>query len=153
MTAGIPCRYTTPRQGLGKYTSTIYKPGCQNVACPRNSILINDASQAASRADATVIIVGADLLVEAEGLDRLSLLLPGQQEQMVLETATASRGPVILVVMSGGPMDILFARYNNKISSILWVGYPGQAGGDALADTIFGRHNPGIFIIYRPILT
>jgi len=40
-------------------------------------------------------------------------------------------------------MDISFARYNSKISSILWVGYPGEAGGDALADIIFGRHNPG----------
>lgn len=141
--AGIPCRYTTPRQGLGKYATTIYKPGCQNVACQRNPTLIHDASQAASQADATVIIVGADQSVEREGLDRGSLLLPGQQEQMVLEVTAASRGPVILVVMSGGPMDISFARDSNKISSILWVGYPGQAGGDALADIIFGHHNPG----------
>jgi len=141
--AGIPCRYTTPLEGLGKYTATIHKPGCENVACQSNSMLIPEASQAASQADATVIIVGADQTIEAEGLDRVSLLLPGQQEQLVLETAAAARGTVILVVMSGGPMDISFARDNQKICSILWVGYPGQAGGDALADIIFGQHNPG----------
>jgi beta-D-xylosidase 4 len=89
MSAGIPCRYTTPLQGLGKYTATIYKPGCENVACHRNPMLIHEASQAASQADATVIIVGADQSIEAEGLDRVSLLLPGQQEHMVLETAAA----------------------------------------------------------------
>lgn len=141
--AGIPCRYTTPLQALGKYTATIHKFGCENVACQSNSILLSEASEAASQADATVIIVGADQTVEAEGHDRESLLLPGQQEQLVLDTADAARGTVILVVMSGGPMDISFARDNPKICSILWVGYPGQAGGDALADIIFGQHNPG----------
>jgi len=141
--AGIPCRYTTPLHGLGKYTATIYKPGCENVACNRNPMLIHAAAQAASRADATVIIVGADQSIEAEALDRVNLLLPGEQAQMISETAAYSRGPVILVVMSGGPMDISFARYNRKISSILWVGYPGEAGGDALAEIIFGYHNPG----------
>ncbi|GLJ50954.1 hypothetical protein SUGI_1085220 [Cryptomeria japonica] len=141
--AGIPCRYTTPVKGLGIYTKTVHKPGCQNVACPRNPYLVRDAAQAASQADATVIVVGADLSIEAEMVDRTSLLLPGYQEQMVIETAKASRGPVILVVMSGGPMDISFAKHYDKITSILWVGYPGQAGGKALADVIFGKHNPG----------
>ncbi|KAH9295348.1 hypothetical protein KI387_038936, partial [Taxus chinensis] len=141
--AGIPCRYITPLEGLSKETTTIYKPGCENVNCIWNPNLVKDAALAASQADATVIIVGADQSIEREMIDRVSLLLPGRQAQMVIETAKVSRGPVILVVMSGGPMDISFAKHYDKISSILWVGYPGQAGGKALADVIFGRHNPG----------
>eukprot|EP01018_Ginkgo_biloba_P029787 Gb_32463 [translate_table: standard] len=143
--AGIPCRYTTPLQALSRYTpATLFQPGCADVGCiGLNDLLLDGASQAASQADATVIIVGADQTIEAEGLDRVSLLLPGQQQQMVSRVAKASKGPVILVVMSGGPMDISFAKFDDKIASIVWVGYPGEAGGDALAEIIFGRFNPG----------
>lgn len=44
--------------------------------------------------------------------------------------------------MSGGGMDIEFAKCHPKITSILWIGFPGQEGGGALADSIFGRYNP-----------
>uniref|UniRef100_M8D5C8 Putative beta-D-xylosidase 2 n=1 Tax=Aegilops tauschii TaxID=37682 RepID=M8D5C8_AEGTA len=80
--------------------------------------------------------------VEAEGLDRTSLLLPGRQAELVSAVAKASKGPVILVLMSGGPVDIAFAQKDRKIAGILWAGYPGQAGGQAIADVIFGHHNP-----------
>jgi hypothetical protein len=49
--------------------------------------------------------------------------------------------------MSGGGMDVSFAKTNNKITSILWVGYPGEAGGAAIADVIFGYHNPSKLIL------
>ncbi|XP_042418939.1 beta-xylosidase/alpha-L-arabinofuranosidase 2-like isoform X2 [Zingiber officinale] len=41
-----------------------------------------------------------------------------------------------------GPFDITFAKSNHNISAILWVGYPGEAGGAAIADVIFGFFNP-----------
>jgi len=36
-----------------------------------------------------------------------------------------------------------FAKEDDRIQSILWVGYPGEAGGQAIAEVIFGDHNPG----------
>ncbi|GAB4853477.1 NAD(P)H-dependent D-xylose reductase (XR) [Ancistrocladus abbreviatus] len=137
---GAPCKYTTPLQGFLAYTSTIYEAGCPNVAC--NTPQVDDAKKVAVSADATILIMGADQSIEAEGLDRINLLLPGQQQLLVTEVAKASKGPVVLVIMSGGGMDISFAKADNKISSILWVGYPGEAGGAALADIIFGSYNP-----------
>ncbi|XP_057823053.1 beta-xylosidase/alpha-L-arabinofuranosidase 1 isoform X2 [Cryptomeria japonica] len=139
---GIPCKYTTPLQGLLKYTSLLYAQGCTNVACTGND-LFGGALQAASKADATVLIVGGDQSTEAESRDRTSLLLPGQQQQLVSQVANVSKGPVVLVIMSGGPFDISFAKDDDKIAGILWVGYPGQAGGAAIADVIFGQYNPG----------
>ncbi|GAB2246824.1 hypothetical protein Droror1_Dr00006706 [Drosera rotundifolia] len=137
---GTPCKYTTPVQGLAQHASVIYQAGCPNVACV--TAQLDGAKAAAAAADATVLIVGADQSIEAESRDRIDLLLPGQQQLLVTEVTKASKGPVILVIMSGGGMDILFARKNNKISSILWAGYPGEAGGAALADIIFGAYNP-----------
>ncbi|PWA40498.1 beta-xylosidase 2 [Artemisia annua] len=87
--------------------------------------------------------MGLDQSIEAEFLDRDGLLLPGYQQELVTKVAKASKGPTILVLMSGGPIDVSFAEKDPRISSIVWVGYPGQAGGTAIADVLFGTHNPG----------
>lgn len=139
---GIPCKYTSPLQGLTASVPTNYQPGCTNVRCTGNSLQLDGAKQLAAKADATVLVMGADQSVEAESRDRLDIRLPGQQELLVTEIANVSKGPVILVIMSGGPMDISFAKGNDKITGILWVGYPGEAGGAAMADVIFGHYNP-----------
>ncbi|XP_039125595.1 beta-xylosidase/alpha-L-arabinofuranosidase 2-like [Dioscorea cayenensis subsp. rotundata] len=140
---GTPCKYTTPLQGLSAViSSSVYQSGCQNVACSSNSLQLDSAKKAAAGADATILIVGEDQSIEREELDRVSLLLPGEQTTLITEVAKVAKGPVILVIMSGGGYDISFAKNNDQIPSILWVGYPGEAGGAAIADIIFGYYNP-----------
>ncbi|GLU03345.1 hypothetical protein SLE2022_205480 [Rubroshorea leprosula] len=140
--AGIPCNYTSPLQGLQKYISAVtYEGGCSDVKCG-DVTGIEAAVKAAATADAVVVVVGLDQSIEAEGLDRENLTLPGYQEELVTQVATGTNGTVILVVMSAGPIDVSFAKNLSKIGGILWVGYPGQAGGDAIAQVIFGDYNP-----------
>ncbi|OWM78404.1 hypothetical protein CDL15_Pgr016128 [Punica granatum] len=140
--AGIPCKYVTPLQGLNAYAPTTYAPGClNNASC--TTVQLDDAKKLAASADATVLVMGIEgKKIEGEGRDRVGLLLPGKQALLVSEVANASKGPVILVIMSGGGVDIQFAKDNDKIKGILWVGYPGGAGGAAMADIIFGAYNP-----------
>lgn len=57
--------------------------------------------------------------------------------------AAAGR-PLVLVILSGGPLDVSFAKEDPRIQSIVWAGYPGMAGGQAIADVIFGLINPGL---------
>ncbi|XP_057725113.1 probable beta-D-xylosidase 2 [Arachis stenosperma] len=140
--AGIGCEYTSPLQGIGRYAKTIHEPGCTNVACS-NDKQFGSALNAARQADATVLVMGLDQSIEAETVDRAGLLLPGHQQELVSKVAAASRGPTILVLMSGGPVDVTFAKNDPKIAGILWAGYPGQAGGAAIADILFGAANPG----------
>ncbi|OIV91671.1 hypothetical protein TanjilG_26524 [Lupinus angustifolius] len=140
--AGVACGYTTPLQGIARYVSTVHQLGCRDVACNAND-LFGKAEIVARNVDATVLVVGLDQSIEAEFRDRVGLLLPGHQQELVSRVARAARGPVILVIMSGGPVDVTFAKNDPKISAILWVGYPGQAGGTAIADVIFGTTNPG----------
>ncbi|KDP27887.1 hypothetical protein JCGZ_18967 [Jatropha curcas] len=140
--AGIACGYTSPLQGIGRYAKTIHQPGCENVACTGNQNFAR-AEVAARHADATVLVMGLDQSIEAEFRDRVSLLLPGNQQELVSRVAKASRGPTILVLMSGSPIDVSFAKNDPRIGAILWVGYPGQAGGAAIADVLFGTTNPG----------
>lgn len=139
---GVACGYTTPLQGIGRYVKTIHQAGCTNIACGGNQ-LFGVAEGAARQADATVLVMGLDQSIEAETRDRVGLLLPGLQQELVSRVAKASKGPVVLVLMCGGPVDVSFAKNDPKISAILWVGYPGQAGGTAIADVLFGTTNPG----------
>lgn len=138
---GCACQYISPLQGISKYTKIIHHLGCENTACKYDK-QFEGAEYVSKQADATVMVMGLDQSVEEEERDRTSLLLPGLQRELVLRVANASKGPVILVIMSGGPVDVTFAKNDPNIAAILWVGYPGQAGGQALADILFGEHNP-----------
>ncbi|CAA2997226.1 beta-D-xylosidase 1-like [Olea europaea var. sylvestris] len=140
--AGVACGYTTPVQGIARYVKTIHQEGCFGVAC-NNNRQFGKAEGAARQADATILVMGLDQSIEAEARDRVGLLLPGHQQELVSRVAKASRGPVVLVIMSGGPIDVTFAKNDPKIGAIMWVGYPGQAGGTAIADVLFGTTNPG----------
>lgn len=140
--SGIPCSPRSLYDGLKEYAKTIsYAFGCSDVKCDSDdgfAVAIDIAKQA----DFVVIVAGLDTTLETEDLDRVSLLLPGKQMDLVSRVAAASRRPVILVLTGGGPLDVSFAENNQLITSILWVGYPGEAGGKALAEIIFGEFNP-----------
>ncbi|KAJ8434078.1 hypothetical protein Cgig2_007593 [Carnegiea gigantea] len=58
---------------------------------------------------------------------------------------SVSKGPLILVLTGGGPLDVSFAKGDAKIASILWAGYPGEGGGKALAQVVFGDYNKESF--------
>lgn len=139
---GRPCKSITPLkalQGYAKYTN--YEAGCDTVKCPQATI--DKAVEAAKAADYVVLIMGLDQSQEREAHDRRHLGLPGKQQELISSVAKAAKKPVILVILSGGPVDITPAKYDKKIGGIFWAGYPGEAGGIALAEIIFGDHNPG----------
>jgi len=103
------------------------------------------ACQAAQSSDATVLVMGIDQSIEAEGLDRYQITFPGVQETFIqrMVVCTPVGNPIVVVLMSGGPVDLTSVKQNSMIGSILWVGYPGQSGGQAIADVLFGAYNPG----------
>nr|TKS08175.1 glycosyl hydrolase family 3 family protein [Populus alba] len=140
--AGIPSEYTTPLQGLQKYILFVtYTVGCPFMNCT-DELLVGLATKAATTTDVVVLVMGLDQSIEQEDLDWENLILLGYQEKCVKDMANATNGTMILVIMSISPIDISFAKNERKVRGILWVGYPGQAGGDAIAQVICGDHNP-----------
>jgi beta-glucosidase len=86
---------------------------------------------------------GEEMPIEIEGFDRgdrTALGLPRPQQEL-LERIHALGKPVVLVLMNGSALAIDWAKDN--IPAIVEAWYPGQAGGDALADVLFGDYNPG----------
>ncbi|KAM0931531.1 hypothetical protein ACQ4PT_000279 [Festuca glaucescens] len=139
---GPPCESITPLQGIQGYVKdTRFLAGCGMAACP--TATTDQAATLASTSDYVFLFVGLSQQQESEGRDRTSLLLPGEQQSLITAVADAAKRPVILVLLTGGPVDVTFAQTNPKIGAILWAGYPGQAGGLAIARVLFGDHNPG----------
>ncbi|MFV0506903.1 MAG: glycoside hydrolase family 3 N-terminal domain-containing protein [Bacteroidales bacterium] len=102
--------------------------------------MINEAVQAASNCDVVVAVLGEDEHCTGESKSRTSLDLPGRQQQL-LEALHATGKPVVLVLINGQPLTINWADRN--IPAILEAWFPGQRGGEAIAQTLFGDYNPG----------
>ncbi|KAL2551538.1 putative beta-D-xylosidase 7 [Forsythia ovata] len=140
--AGPPCKTITPLEGLKSYVKNIkFHQGCETTNC--TSFTTQEVVEIAKSVDYVVLIMGLDQDQEREDLDRDELVLPGKQKSLITSIAEAANTPVVLVLLCGGPVDISFAKNDPKIGSILWAGYPGEAGGQAIAEIIFGDHNPG----------
>lgn len=115
---------------------------------PEENIL-QEAVQTANQADAVVLVLGLnerlegeEMKVEADGFeggDRTSLNLPANQEEL-MKAMIATGKPVVLVLINGSALSINWA--NDNVPAILTAGYPGQQGGNAIADVLFGDYNP-----------
>ncbi|CAN8236782.1 unnamed protein product [Cochlearia groenlandica] len=140
---GKPCQQKTLFTELLQYVKkTSYVSGCIDVSCD-SSTGFGEAVSVAKGADFVIVVAGLDLTQETEDKDRVSLSLPGKQRDLVSSIAAVSKKPVILVLTGGGPLDVTFAKTHPRIGGIIWIGYPGETGGRALAEIIFGDYNPG----------
>jgi len=97
-----------------------------------------EAKQFAAAADAVVLAVGFNPPTESEGHDR-TFALPWGQDALV-EAVAAANPHTIVALYGGGGMDT--RRWLSKVPALLHTYYPGQEGGTAIAEVIFGKHNP-----------
>jgi beta-glucosidase len=100
---------------------------------------IADAVRAASGVDVIILVVGEPEELSRESRSRISLSLPGYQEEL-LRALHATGVPVVVVLSNGRPLSVNFAA--KHAAALLEVWYPGEAGGTAIADTLFGDYNP-----------
>jgi beta-glucosidase len=101
--------------------------------------LIAEAVATARAADVAVVVVGTSADVESEGFDRTSLALPGRQDELVHAVAAANPRTVV-VVNSGAPVTM---PWRNEVAAVLLTWFGGQEYGNALADVLLGRTEPG----------
>jgi len=141
--SGAPWNPTTFLKSIQAYaTQTTFAAGCKDVSC-NSTDLFGEAIEAAKRADIVVVVAGLNLTEEREDFDRVSLLLPGKQMSLIHTIASVAKKPLVLVLLGGGPVDVSFAKQDPRIASILWLGYPGEVGGQVLPEILFGEYNPG----------
>jgi beta-glucosidase len=92
----------------------------------------------AGRVDAVVLAVGFDPESEGEGWDRTFGLPPGQDE-LIARIAATNKNTIVVVTAGGG---VNMAPWVDGVPAVLHAWYPGQEGGTALAEILFGEVNP-----------
>lgn len=97
------------------------------------------AVELAQDADVTVLVLGEAQTMNGESASRGSLTLPGDQERL-MEAVVAQGKPVVLVLMTGRPLEIGWA--SEHVPAILNVWYPGTEGGHAVAKLLTGEATP-----------
>jgi beta-glucosidase len=100
---------------------------------------ITAAAEHARSAEVVIMALGEYQGISGESFDRQSLDLPGNQESL-LEAVAAAGKPVVLVLENGRPLTIDWAA--RHIPAILEAWYPGEFGGQAVAEILFGDRNP-----------
>ena len=97
---------------------------------------INKAVQLTKQSDVAIVVAG---IHEGEFQDRAFLSLPGHQEEMINKIAATGK-PVVVVLVGGSA--ITMSNWMDNVPAILDVWYPGDEGGNAVADVLFGDYNP-----------
>jgi beta-glucosidase len=124
-TAGAPAPLTAT--GVGGATAAAGQGGIQ------------EAVEAARRADVIILFLGELAEMTGEASSRAFLDFPGRQQDL-LQQVVATGKPVVLVIESGRPLDIRWA--NEHVPAILHAWYPGVQSGNAIADLLFGDADP-----------
>jgi len=100
------------------------------------SAKIAAAVDSARRSDVAVVVAG---LEEGEFRDRAFLSLPGHQEELIQRVAATGK-PTIVVIVGGSAVTM--SRWLDRVAAVVDAWYPGEEGGHAVADVLFGDYNP-----------
>ena len=101
--------------------------------------LYGDAGKLAKECDVVVAVMGINKSIEREGKDRDYITLPADQQEFLQELYHVNKN-VVLVLVAGSSLSILWEDKN--LPAIVNAWYPGEKGGTAVADVLFGKYNP-----------
>ncbi|HEX8190471.1 MAG TPA: glycoside hydrolase family 3 N-terminal domain-containing protein, partial [Pyrinomonadaceae bacterium] len=137
----------------GPGVEVMYAKGCDIVDAryPESEILpeppdakeqgmIDEAVAQAKASDVAVVVLGEDNHTVGESYSRTSLDLPGRQLDL-LKAVVATGKPVVLVLINGRPLTVNWAQ--RHVPAIVEAWFPGEFGGQAVAEVLFGAYNPG----------
>ncbi len=131
------------RRKLSKRTAVNYVKGCELTGTEKKGF--REALDAARKSDVVIAVVGdrsglRGLDTSGEGRDRSSLDLPGVQGELVEELGKTGK-PLVLVLVNARPVTM--GKYAHCCRAIVEAWLPGEEGGNAVADVLFGDMNPG----------
>jgi len=124
--------------------------GCRSVACTDDvafakAITLLQSMLDAENLHAVVLALGLNQSLESEGKDRQTIELPGLQSALLgtVYNFTSSQStdiPLVCVLIHGGTLAL--GQALTQCDAVVDAWYPGQMGGDAIADVLFGKVNP-----------
>jgi beta-glucosidase len=145
-------KFVKPLEGIqakvGSAVKVIYARGSGIMETDNPEASLSEAVAAAKGADAAILFVGTNQLLEREGLDREFVNLPPVQIALV-RAVMAANPKTVVVLMNGGPISLAspYAGGGRRVqatrfSTVLDMFWDGEEGGTAIADVLFGDYNP-----------
>lgn len=130
------------RNKVSEGTQVYYAKGCDIISESKEGF--NEAIEIAKKSEIIIAVMGEESGlfhrgISGEGNDRTSLELFGVQRELLKELHKLGK-PIVLILVNGRPQALKWEHEN--INAILEVWYPGEEGGNAVADVIFGDYNP-----------
>lgn len=131
------------RSKVSRQTEVVYARGSNVMDTDTSGF--DEAVQIASASDIIVAVVGGKSAVHENGtsgefLDRAELGLPGAQEELLKKLHETGK-PIVVVLVNGRPLAIEWLAEN--VPAIVEAWLPGEEGGNAVAEVVFGDYNPG----------
>ncbi|MCX7721305.1 MAG: glycoside hydrolase family 3 C-terminal domain-containing protein [Dictyoglomus thermophilum] len=130
------------RNKVSPETEVLYAKGCDIISDSKDGFA--EAIEVAKEADVIIAVMGEESGlfhrgISGEGNDRTTLELFGVQRDLLKELHKLGK-PIVLVLINGRPQALKWEHEN--LNAILEAWYPGEEGGNAVADVIFGDYNP-----------
>ena len=122
---------------LNGAANVVYAEGCKKMGEDRSGFPA--ALAAASLADKVVMVIGEDWDWSGEAACRTDIGIPGVQSEL-LELIASTGKPVVVVLINGRPLTL--ERESEAADAMLEAWYPGSMGAEAIADVLYGKHNP-----------
>ncbi|KAJ6643868.1 Beta-D-xylosidase 3 [Pseudolycoriella hygida] len=138
---GIPSSIKTPLNEIRANVPNLkWEFGCETDSF--ENVRLDEAEEMARTSSQVILFVGISTEIEGEYGDRSNISLTGMQSELIDRVLAAAQNPVIMFVISGGVIDLSPYKNDPRVGAIIWAGYIGQSGGEAIADVLFGRYNP-----------
>ena len=116
-----------------------YEPAFSEDGVDSSFMIPGNAVDNAAMSDVNLVFAGTGAHLESEGGDKQTMKLYEAQVRTILDTAAVNKNTVV-VLFAGSPVDM--SEWVDEVAAVVYVGFPGEMGGEAIANVLTGKVNP-----------
>lgn len=116
-----------------------YEPAFSDDGVDSSFMIPGNAVDNAAESDVNIVFAGTGAHLESEGGDRQRMTLCDAPVRTILDTAAVNKNTVV-VLFAGSPIDM--SEWIDEVAAVVYVGFPGEMGGEAIASVLTGKVNP-----------
>lgn len=117
----------------------LFEPAFSDRGTDDSFMIPGKAVDNAAVSDINIVFAGTGANIESEGFDRQTMKLSDAQTRTILDTASVNENTIV-VLFAGAPVDM--SGWIDKVAAVIYVGFPGEKGGEAIANVLTGKINP-----------
>lgn len=117
----------------------LFEPAFSDNGTDDSFMIPGNAVDNAAVSDINIVFAGTGAHIESEGFDRRTMKLSDAQTRTIIDTASVNENTIV-VLFAGAPVDM--SDWIDEVAAVVYVGFPGEKGGEAIANVLTGKVNP-----------